>query len=57
MPVTPDAGPARRLGSPTAPDHRHAFFGAAPAELQQALPGALRSPRPGRWVLDRRPFI
>jgi len=27
------------------------------AELQQAVPGALRTPRPLRLVLDRRPFI
>jgi hypothetical protein len=40
-------------------DDVHTTFGAlcALAELQQALPGALRSPRPLRLVLDRRPFI
>jgi hypothetical protein len=37
----------------------HALFGAACclAELQAALPGQLRSARPLRLVLDRRPFI
>jgi len=37
----------------------HALFGAlcALAELQAAVPGLLRSPRPLRLVLDRRPFI
>lgn len=37
----------------------HALFGAVCclAELQQALPGFLRSDRPLRLVLDRRPFI
>ena len=37
----------------------HALFGTwtALAELQIALPGRLRSPRPLRNVLDRRPFI
>ncbi len=37
----------------------HALFGAlcALAELQQALPGELRSDPPLRLVLDRRPFI
>jgi hypothetical protein len=37
----------------------HALFGAvcALAELQQALPGMIRSERPLRLVLDRRPFI
>ena len=37
----------------------HQLFGAlcALAELQQALPGRLRSDRPLRLVLDRRPFI
>jgi hypothetical protein len=37
----------------------HRLFGAACAlaELQQAVPGLLRSPRPLRLVLDRRPFI
>jgi hypothetical protein len=37
----------------------HALFGAvcALAELQMALPGMIRSPRPLRLVLDRRPFI
>lgn len=37
----------------------HRVFGAACtlAELQSALPGQLRTPRPLRLVLDRRPFI
>lgn len=37
----------------------HALFGAlcALAELQRALPGEIRTPRPLRLVLDRRPFI
>lgn len=37
----------------------HALFGAtcAIAELQQALPGMLRSKKPLKLVLDRRPFI
>jgi hypothetical protein len=37
----------------------HQLFGAvcALAELQQALPGLLRTKRPLRLVLDRRPFI
>jgi hypothetical protein len=37
----------------------HRVFGAACAlaELQQAVPGLLRSPKPLRLVLDRRPFI
>jgi hypothetical protein len=37
----------------------HALFGAvcALAELQQAVPGMLRTERPLRLVLDRRPFI
>ncbi len=37
----------------------HQLFGAvcALAELQQALPGKLVTPRPLRLVLDRRPFI
>lgn len=37
----------------------HQLFGAvcALAELQQAVPGLLRSERPLRLVLDRRPFI
>ena len=37
----------------------HGLFGClcALAELQSALPGRLRSPRPIRLVLDRRPFI
>lgn len=37
----------------------HQLFGAvcALAELQQALPGLLRTERPLRLVLDRRPFI
>ena len=37
----------------------HRLFGAACAlaELQRAVPGLLRSPRPLRLVLDRRPFI
>ncbi len=40
-------------------DDLHALFGAlcALAELQRALPGELRSERPLRLVLDRRPFI
>jgi hypothetical protein len=40
-------------------DDLHAAFGAACAlaELQQALPGELRSDRPLRLVLDRRPFV
>jgi hypothetical protein len=47
---------------PTADDglnDLHQFFGAvcAVAELQQALPGLLRTERPLRLVLDRRPFI
>jgi hypothetical protein len=35
------------------------LFGAvcALAELQRALPGEIRSERPLRLVLDRRPFI
>lgn len=37
----------------------HQLFGAvcALAELQQALPGTLRTERPLRLVLDRRPFV
>jgi hypothetical protein len=37
----------------------HALFGAvcALAELQQALPGLIRTEKPLRLVLDRRPFI
>jgi hypothetical protein len=37
----------------------HRIFGAACAlaELQRAVPGLLRTPRPLRLVLDRRPFI
>lgn len=37
----------------------HALFGAvcAVAELQQALPGLIRTEKPLRLVLDRRPFI
>jgi hypothetical protein len=37
----------------------HQLFGVlcAVAELQQALPGMIRTPRPLRLVLDRRPFI
>jgi hypothetical protein len=37
----------------------HALFGTlcAVAELQQALPGLIRTERPLRLVLDRRPFI
>ena len=37
----------------------HRLFGAACAlaELQQAVPGLLRTPKPLRLVLDRRPFI
>jgi len=40
-------------------DDLHRLFGTvcALAELQQALPGELRSARPLRLVLDRRPFI
>jgi len=40
-------------------DDLHTLFGAvcALAELQAALPGYLRSERPLRLVLDRRPFI
>jgi len=40
-------------------DDLHRLFGAvcALAELQQALPGRLRTERPLRLVLDRRPFI
>jgi hypothetical protein len=40
-------------------DDIHNTFGAVCclAELQQALPGELRTPRPLRQVLDRRPFI
>ena len=40
-------------------DDLHALFGAVCclAELQRALPGELRSDRPLRLVLDRRPFI
>lgn len=40
-------------------DDLHGLFGAwcALAELQAALPGALRTERPLRLVLDRRPFI
>lgn len=40
-------------------DDLHGLFGTlcALAELQQALPGELASPRPLRLVLDRRPFI
>ena len=40
-------------------DDLHRLFGAvcALAELQQAAPGTLRSERPLRLVLDRRPFI
>jgi hypothetical protein len=45
-------------GTPGA-DDLHALFGAvcALAELQRAVPGLLRSRRPLRLVLDRRPFI
>ena len=37
----------------------HALFGVicALAELQSALPGFIRTERPLRLVLDRRPFI
>ena len=37
----------------------HALFGTVCclAELQQALPGIIRSPKPLKLVLDRRPFI
>lgn len=40
-------------------DDVHTMFGAvcALAELQQALPGVLRTPHPLKLVLDRRPFI
>jgi hypothetical protein len=40
-------------------DDLHVAFGTmcCLAELQQALPGMLRTPRPLRLVLDRRPFI
>jgi hypothetical protein len=40
-------------------DDLHSLFGTlcALAELQQALPGEIASPRPLRLVLDRRPFI
>ncbi|WP_154792123.1 hypothetical protein [Occultella kanbiaonis] len=40
-------------------DDLHLAFGAlcAVAELQLALPGEIRTPRPLRLVLDRRPFI
>lgn len=40
-------------------DDLHALFGAACAlaELQAALPGEIRTDRPLRLVLDRRPFI
>jgi hypothetical protein len=40
-------------------DDLHVAFGTmcCLAELQQAVPGALRTPRPLRLVLDRRPFI
>ena len=40
-------------------DDLHALFGTlcALAELQQALPGEIRTARPLRLVLDRRPFI
>ncbi len=40
-------------------DDLHDIFGGlcAVAELQQALPGTIRTPRPLRLVLDRRPFI
>ncbi len=41
------------------PGDLHALFGAvcALAELQAACPGRIRTPRPLRLVLDRRPFI
>jgi len=41
------------------PNDLHALFGAlcAVAELQQALPGLIRTEHPLRLVLDRRPFI
>ena len=41
------------------PGDLHALFGAvcAVAELQAACPGRIRTPRPLRLVLDRRPFI
>jgi len=40
-------------------DDLHEIFGGlcAIAELQQALPGLIRTPKPLRLVLDRRPFI
>lgn len=40
-------------------DDLHRLFGVvcALAELQRAVPGSLRTPRPLRLVLDRRPFI
>lgn len=40
-------------------DDLHEIFGGlcAIAELQQALPGSIRTPKPLRLVLDRRPFI
>ena len=40
-------------------DDLHSLFGAccALAELQQAVPGLIRTDRPLRLVLDRRPFI
>lgn len=40
-------------------DDLHSIFGGlcAVAELQQALPGTIRTPTPLRLVLDRRPFI
>lgn len=40
-------------------DDLHMTFGAlcAVAELQLALPGEIRTPRPLLLVLDRRPFI
>lgn len=40
-------------------DDLHATFGTvcAIAELQRALPGSIRTPKPLKLVLDRRPFI
>lgn len=51
-------GDPQHLASP-ALDDVHRTFGAvcAVAELQRAVPGSIRTPRPLRLVLDRRPFI
>jgi hypothetical protein len=35
----------------------HALNGTMSAELQQAVPGLLRTERPLKLILDRRPFI